>query len=29
MIIDYALSGIVALGIFGYLVFALLRPEWF
>jgi len=29
MIIDYALSGCVALGIFGYLVFALLRPEWF
>ncbi len=29
MIVDYALSGSVALGIFVYLVFALLRPEWF
>ncbi|WP_020174703.1 K(+)-transporting ATPase subunit F [Methyloferula stellata] len=29
MIIDYILSGVVALGVFFYLVFALLRPERF
>ncbi len=29
MIADYILSGFVALGIFFYLVFALLRPERF
>jgi K+-transporting ATPase KdpF subunit len=29
MIVDYALSGLVALGILFYLVFALLRPERF
>jgi len=29
MIVEYALSAFVALGIFCYLVFALLRPEWF
>jgi K+-transporting ATPase KdpF subunit len=29
MVIDYVLSGIVALGIFFYLIFALLRPERF
>jgi K+-transporting ATPase KdpF subunit len=29
MIVDYALSGLVAFGILFYLVFALLRPERF
>jgi K+-transporting ATPase KdpF subunit len=29
MIVDYLLSGFVTLGIFFYLVFALLRPELF
>jgi K+-transporting ATPase KdpF subunit len=29
MTIDYLLGGIVALGILGYLVFALIRPERF
>jgi K+-transporting ATPase KdpF subunit len=29
MIIDYALGAIVTLGIFAYLVFALIRPERF
>jgi K+-transporting ATPase KdpF subunit len=29
MIVDYVLSGLVAIGIFFYLVFALLRPERF
>jgi K+-transporting ATPase KdpF subunit len=26
---DYAIAGIAALGLFGYLIFALLRPEKF
>jgi K+-transporting ATPase KdpF subunit len=25
----YAIGGLVALGLFVYLVFALLKPEWF
>jgi K+-transporting ATPase KdpF subunit len=29
MIPDYWLGGLVALGLFGYLLFALLRPRWF
>jgi K+-transporting ATPase KdpF subunit len=29
MTIDYLLGGIVALGILGYLVYALIRPERF
>ncbi len=29
MIFDYALGGAVTLGILGYLVFALIRPERF
>ena len=29
MIIDYALGGIVTIGVLAYLVFALVRPERF
>ena len=29
MMIDYVLGGIVAVGLLGYLVFALVRPERF
>lgn len=29
MIIDYALGGIVTIGLLAYLVFALVRPEQF
>ena len=29
MIFDYSLAALVSLGITVYLVFALLRPEWF
>jgi K+-transporting ATPase KdpF subunit len=29
MTLDYALGAIVTLGIFGYLVYALIRPERF
>jgi K+-transporting ATPase KdpF subunit len=29
MTVDYLLGGIVALGVLGYLVFALIRPERF
>jgi K+-transporting ATPase KdpF subunit len=29
MIFDYALGGIVTIGLLGYLVFALIRPERF
>jgi K+-transporting ATPase KdpF subunit len=29
MVLDYALGAIVTLGIFAYLVFALIRPERF
>ncbi|HVC62741.1 MAG TPA: K(+)-transporting ATPase subunit F [Acetobacteraceae bacterium] len=29
MIIDYLLGGIVTIGLLGYLVFALIRPERF
>jgi K+-transporting ATPase KdpF subunit len=29
MIIDYVLGGIVTIGLLGYLVFALVRPERF
>jgi K+-transporting ATPase KdpF subunit len=29
LIFDYALSGLVAVGLTVYLVAALLRPEWF
>jgi K+-transporting ATPase KdpF subunit len=29
MIIDYLLGGVVTIGLLGYLVFALIRPERF
>jgi K+-transporting ATPase KdpF subunit len=29
MIVDYALGGVVALGLIAFLVFALIRPERF
>jgi K+-transporting ATPase KdpF subunit len=29
MVLDYVLGALVTLGIFGYLVFALIRPERF
>ena len=29
MIIDYVLGGVVTIGLLGYLVFALVRPERF
>lgn len=29
MVILYALAGLIALGLFVYLVIALLKPEWF
>jgi len=29
MIFDYSLAALVSLGVTVYLVFALLRPEWF
>jgi K+-transporting ATPase KdpF subunit len=29
MVLDYALGGLVALGLLVYLVYVLLRPEWF
>ena len=29
MVIDYVLGGIVTIGLLGYLVFALVRPEKF
>jgi len=29
MFVDYLLGGIVTVGLLGYLVFALLRPEYF
>ena len=29
MVLDYTLGGLVALGLLVYLVYALLRPEWF
>jgi len=29
MVLDYALGAVVTLGIFAYLVFALIRPERF
>jgi K+-transporting ATPase KdpF subunit len=29
MVIDYALGGIVSIGLLAYLVFALIRPERF
>ena len=29
MILDYALAALVTLGIFGYLIYALLKPERF
>jgi K+-transporting ATPase KdpF subunit len=29
MVIDYVLGGIVTIGLLGYLVFALIRPERF
>jgi K+-transporting ATPase KdpF subunit len=29
MILDYVLGGIVTVGLFGYLVYALVRPEKF
>jgi K+-transporting ATPase KdpF subunit len=29
MVIDYVLGGIVTIGLLGYLVFALVRPERF
>jgi K+-transporting ATPase KdpF subunit len=29
MVIDYALGGVVTLGIMAYLIYALLRPERF
>lgn len=29
MIIDYALGGLVTIGLLGYLIYALIRPERF
>jgi K+-transporting ATPase KdpF subunit len=29
MFVDYLLGGIVTVGLLGYLVFALIRPEYF